>query len=146
MLKRAGVPIHVLPVLLVLAPIAHAGALEDAIETRAQRLVEEKALTIGSDDIAAVGVLPELYERRGFRPAWNPSRIDALMAAIEGAALDGLDPADYHIAELQRLRESAEEPGELADLDVLATDALVRLAYHLYLGKVDPEKLDAHWN
>jgi murein L,D-transpeptidase YcbB/YkuD len=33
-----------------------------------------------------------------------------------------------------------------ADLDVLATDAAIRLGYHLLFGKVDPERLDADWN
>src|SRR5262249_15414177 len=31
-------------------------------------------------------------------------------------------------------------------LDLLLTDAAVRLAYHLRFGKVDPEALDPNWN
>ena len=37
--------------------------------------------------------------------------------------------------------------GELAaEADILATDAVIRLAYHLFFGKVDPEALDPDWN
>jgi hypothetical protein len=34
----------------------------------------------------------------------------------------------------------------VATWPLLLTDAVVRLAYHLRLGKVDPEALDADWN
>ena len=37
-------------------------------------------------------------------------------------------------------------PAMLADFDILLTDALVRLSYHLMFGKVDPERLDPSWN
>ncbi len=33
-----------------------------------------------------------------------------------------------------------------AQYDVLLTEALLRLAYHLSFGKVDPETFDAQWN
>ena len=34
----------------------------------------------------------------------------------------------------------------LAKIDVVLTDALIRLSYHLLMGKVDPESLDKNWN
>jgi murein L,D-transpeptidase YcbB/YkuD len=34
----------------------------------------------------------------------------------------------------------------MADYDLLLTDALIRLAYHLMFGKVDPERIDPNWN
>ena len=37
-------------------------------------------------------------------------------------------------------------PVRVADLDILCTDALMSLAYHLRYGKVDPERLFAAWN
>src|SRR5262245_36998474 len=136
--------------LLALVPAgARAGAIEDAIASRLERLTEQGTLAIGEADLAAAPVLPELYERRGHRAAWTaPGRLDVLLQAIEGAALDGLDPADYHRDELTRRRTAPgdRDVGETADLDLIATDALIRLAYHLYFGKVDPTRLDSHWN
>ena len=41
---------------------------------------------------------------------------------------------------------SALTPAEQADLEVLATDAMLLATYHLYEGKVDPVKLSSQWN
>jgi murein L,D-transpeptidase YcbB/YkuD len=106
-----------------------------------------KAL-IDGEPLASVVVLPELYERRGFRPAWTSlAAADALVRAIRQSADDGLDPADYHLAAIERLRATTPATQETQGrLDLLLTDAAVRLAYHLRFGKVDPEALDADWN
>lgn len=91
------------------------------------------------------------YESSGFEPQWqDPARLDALVAAIAELKYDGLEPLDYHVAELQSfrsdLRARALPPAEQADLDLLATDAMMLGLYHLYFGKVDPEKLSTQWN
>lgn len=134
----------------LVACAAHAGPVEDAIQFRVQSLVDDPSTEIGATRIAAATFLPELYERREYRSAWTQrGRIDALLSAIEDSRLDGFDPVDYHRDELQHLRDQIrrqDDPGAVADLDVVATDALVRLAYHLYLGKVDPVRLDSKWN
>jgi len=44
------------------------------------------------------------------------------------------------------LRAAPETPDTQGRLDLLLTDAAVRLAYHLCFGKVDPEALDPDWN
>jgi len=38
------------------------------------------------------------------------------------------------------------DPALLADFDMLLTDSLIRLGYHLIFGKVDPEDHHTHWN
>ena len=37
-------------------------------------------------------------------------------------------------------------PSERAELDILLTDSIIRLGYHLRFGKVDPNALDPNWN
>jgi murein L,D-transpeptidase YcbB/YkuD len=103
---------------------------------------------IEGDPLASVIVLPELYERRGFRPAWTgPGVADELVRAIHESAAEGLDPADYHLAAIERVRATSPATPEARErLDLLLTDAAVRLAHHLRFGKVDPEALDADWN
>src|SRR5262249_45832747 len=105
-------------------------------------------LVIDGDPIASVVVLPELYERRDFRPAWtSPAVADDVVRAIRESADAGLAPADYHLAAIERLRAATPQtPETQARLDLLMTDGAVRLAYHLRFGKVDPEALDADWN
>jgi murein L,D-transpeptidase YcbB/YkuD len=66
-------------------------------------------------------------------------------------AEDGLNPEYYHLSQLLVLKLRLDEnkspdPLLLADYDILLTDGLVRLCYHLQFGKVDPESLDPAWN
>ncbi len=105
-------------------------------------------VVVDGDALASVVVLPDFYERRGFRPAWTSAAVtDDLVRAIRDSADDGLDPADYHLASIERLRSATSAtPETQAQLDLLLTDAAVRLAYHLRFGKVDPVTLDADWN
>jgi L,D-transpeptidase YcbB len=111
-----------------------------------------KTLKIGAASVASTIVLPDFYERREFRPAWvKRSCVDDLFRAIRDSEADGLDPRDYHLATLEQLRRELEatptpNPTLQADFDILLTDALVRLGYHLMFGKVDPERLDSAWN
>ena len=37
-------------------------------------------------------------------------------------------------------------PADRADFDLLLTDSIIRLGYHLRFGKVDPTELDPNWN
>ena len=69
-----------------------------------------------------------------------------MLAAIRDIGQDGLNPADYNLAALEKLllrqaRQTSPDPARNADLDLLLTDSLIRLGYHLTFGKVDPEAL-----
>jgi murein L,D-transpeptidase YcbB/YkuD len=111
-----------------------------------------KPLKIGEASVASTIVVPDFYERREFRLAWEKrSLIDDVFRAIRDSEADGLDPKDYHLIPLERLRRELEasptpNASMRADFDILLTDALVRLGYHLMFGKVDPERLDPAWN
>ena len=74
-----------------------------------------------------------------------------IQLAIDDLRYDGLDPDDYHVAALQSFRSDLRGgkslvPAGQADLELVATDAMMLSLYHLYLGKVDPEKLSSQWN
>jgi murein L,D-transpeptidase YcbB/YkuD len=92
------------------------------------------------------------YESQRFRPQWRDSgRLGQLVDSLLDLANDGLDPGDYHVDALDTLRgrlqrEKRLPDGEQAALEILATDAMMLGLYHLYLGKVDPEKLSPQWN
>jgi len=105
-------------------------------------------VVVDGEPLASVIVLPDFYQRRAFRPAWtSAAATDGLLRAVRESAADGLDSGDYHLAAIERLRASATTtPETQAHLDLLLTDAAVRLAYHLRFGKVDPEALDPNWN
>ena len=105
-------------------------------------------MRIGRDRIASTTLLPDLYERAGFELLWTrPGAAAGLFAAVRGAEAHGLDPNDYHRPEIERLLAAGRlDAAQRVELDLLLSDALVRLAYHLIFGKVDLERLDPDWN
>jgi murein L,D-transpeptidase YcbB/YkuD len=122
------------------------------IQERVDELLTTGKLDIGYADIASKHWLPDLYERNGYNLLWqDPQNVEDLLNDVGSIAEDGLNPEDYHLSQLLvlklRLDESkSPDPLLLADYDILLTDSLVRLCYHLQFGKVDPESLDPAWN
>jgi murein L,D-transpeptidase YcbB/YkuD len=108
-------------------------------------------LSVGDAAIASQLVVSDFYENRAFRRAWTDSGAVAdLIRAIAEIGQDGLNTRDYHYEALVTLRQEVAGDNvraeQLADLDLLLSDALARLGYHILFGKVDPERLDANWN
>ncbi|ABB23201.1 L,D-transpeptidase family protein [Pelodictyon luteolum] len=92
--------------------------------------------------------LYDLYAPREFRPLWTKRRfVDALLREIDSSATDGLDPDDYHRDAVLRLKHSPPSTlDERVQAELLLSDAFLTLAAHLRYGKVDPLRLDPHWN
>lgn len=94
--------------------------------------------------------LVRFYERREFKPAWDATaKLDGLARAVEGSLRHGLDPEDYHattLAELIAAARTTSDPALAAELELLATDALGRLAFHLRFGKVNAQLIEPKWN
>lgn len=74
-------------------------------------------------------------------PLWSPRQIDALRVHVAAASADGLDPADYLVRELAGLE--AHDP---VARELIATEALARLAFTLRFGKANPAALEPAWN
>jgi L,D-transpeptidase YcbB len=107
--------------------------------------------TIHGERIALPEQVQEFYARRGFRSAWtNPRNAEQLHRALAESYAEGLDPKDYHLPALDELSgptaKAVATDAMRAQYDVLLTEALLRLAYHLSFGKVDPQTFDAQWN
>ena len=130
---------------LLLAAAVHAASVDplgEALRLRVEALRTAGDTRIGAGSAAARALIASLYERRGFSPLWSdPSRATALLRAIEASRTHGLDPGDYHAARL-----SVTPAAIAAERELLLTDAYLRLAYHLYFGKVDPRTLQHGWN
>jgi len=140
-------------ILIVLSDnLLYADEAQEIIRQKAEHIRQFKEMYIADDSISGIFILPSLYERRDFRPAWtNQGNIEALMKLIKDMALEGLNPEDYHLTELQDLREEIDNsPSPTVEsrvnYDIMLSDALVRIIYHLLFGKVDPDRLDANWN
>jgi murein L,D-transpeptidase YcbB/YkuD len=124
----------------------------DLIRTHVEELLVGGRLDVLGQPIASRELLPRIYENREFAPAWTTLRqIDGLLEMIDESYREGLDPNDYHAAALKTVRASMTDvaeldPSERAALDVLLTDSIIRLGYHLRFGKVDANALDSNWN
>ena len=142
---------------LALVCVAQAATLDDEADREAIRIELENLMHNGfvstSDvQIASGELLVEIYERRNFLPAWNDQRqINELISVIRETAADGLDPHDYHLAQVEHVHAELlagrlSEPAQWAAQDILLTDSLIRLGYHQKFGKVNPYDLDPNWN
>lgn len=98
--------------------------------------------------VAAHKLLASFYERRAFAPAWTQAQPLRVLAELVDAAPDhGLEPGDYHAEAVHAaLAGPVPDAWAAADRDLLMTDALVRLAYHLHFGKANPRELYPGWN
>ncbi|MQA92741.1 MAG: L,D-transpeptidase family protein [Gemmatimonas sp.] len=137
-------PLRVVPVLLVAGVLAVPGpgrAQErpvSEVRQRIERLRQDGSISISGVTVHRSSILVELYEGAGFAPIWTgPNAAVDLTEAIRDAAADGLDPADYHLAAIEALGTEAGDAAVGADLDILRSDALLRLSHDLRYGKVD---------
>lgn len=122
----------------------------EVIREHIAQIRDGAAVSVREGHIASVIVLPALYERRDYALVWtDPRAADQLIDILEHIDEDGLDSQDYHLSVLLALRTELSANADAAtraEYDLLLTDSLIRLGYHLQDGKVDPEELDTNWN
>jgi L,D-transpeptidase YcbB len=123
----------------VSAPAAAQDAIALEIKQRIEQLRAVGSLAVGGRTLRGTSELPELYEARSFAPLWMDPRLAAELArAVREAEADGLDPAHYDLSRLELLASATPSAAAAADLDLLRTDALLRLVHDLRRGRVDP--------
>lgn len=141
--------------LLALIPIslmAQQSTEQDIIRGYCESMRQNVSVEINGTAIAMQQIIVEYYERRNFEPGWQEQQdIEHLLQLIDESTLDGLLPEDYHESLLLRYKNIISDydqvPPQLnAEYDLLLSDALLRLIYHMIFGKVDPVRLDQNWN
>lgn len=85
-------------------------------------------------------MLAKLYEGHPSQRLWSPQGLASLNQAIAASADDGLQSRDYYATSLAREELDADTR------DLLASAALMRLAYSLRFGKLNPALFDPDWN
>jgi murein L,D-transpeptidase YcbB/YkuD len=89
------------------------------------------------------------YAQRDFAAAWRSdgtgAEVGSLVGRLGRAAEQGLDSADYPVAQIRALAASPSDPDSLALLDLAATVAFFRYAADLSLGRVVPAAIDTMW-
>jgi len=116
-------------------------ALDVAAELRwrIERLRVTGMLQIGEEVVRKSELMLAVYESNAYRPLWEGAEAaESLRRAVAGAADDGLDPEHYHSSALSE-PDGDDDPSALAELDLLSTDALLRLGHDLRYGRAEPQ-------
>lgn len=105
------------------------------------------------------GTLREFYADRGQRLAWCNDAgkmlpaAGILLDALRQAGDHGLNPEDYSLDRLERMRKEMEEARtgkaavtRWADFDLLLTTAFFRYASDLSTGRVHPDEIHSEWH
>jgi murein L,D-transpeptidase YcbB/YkuD len=123
----------------------------DTIQTKVELIRDQVPLKVGDADIASKTLLPDIYERNQFNAIWTNSKtIATFIEIVEQIHTHGLNPSDYHLDKLRQFRTAVQYDPQnswiVSDFDILLTESLIRLLYHLFYGKVDPVTLYPEWN
>lgn len=150
--RSCGVLLFALLAAFAASAPSRAQQIDELIRSRVEQLRATGMLEAAGGSIASRNVISEIYEARAFAPAWRSvAQVDSLLEVIDESYLEGLDPADYHAAAVRAARDAFRDvdmlaPAERAAVDILLTDSVIRLGYHLRFGKVDPVELEPTWN
>ena len=125
-----------------------------------ERAEPGKPIQVRDFELEKVEEIQRFYANRTFQEVWIQSGILTELAyelrfELKQSQFDGLQPKDYYVDLIDAFFESFEEnkksniansDSELAELDLLLTDAFFKLASHLERGKVDPSRLKSPWD
>ena len=132
-------------VLAVLLPGSAAAQAPEALRARAEQLHDAPATLVAGVRLMRPDAVAHFFGARDFKPAWAiPGSSDEILKAVRSIDRDGLTPADYHLAALERVLGEKTAPADV-DVQLLLTDAVATLIDHVRYGKVKPQTLDRHW-
>jgi murein L,D-transpeptidase YcbB/YkuD len=118
----------------------------EAMRARVEQLHDDRATAIAGVRLTRPDAVSHFFEARDFTPAWAvPAASSDILTAIRAIDRDGLDPADYHLAAIERTLAARTPAGDV-DLQLLLTDAVATLVDDVRYGKVRPQTLDRRWN
>jgi murein L,D-transpeptidase YcbB/YkuD len=124
-------------------------SIEDAVNNDGK--LEDSSIVLTQAGIAKL-----FYEKNGFTPIWCSKEQwlplgDSLLQFIENSELFGLFPVDYHIQELNEIRikfirdssarSDRKDAALWAGADVMLTDAFVRMAKDIKLGRLPQDSV-----
>ena len=133
---------------------------QEELRLTLEKSTQESPAMLRGSRLLKLGEAYQFYAHRNFDPIWSAEgRLTELAYEfrfeLRQSLYDGLQPATYHLALIDSYvatvekREAAKEglvSKELAELELLMTDAFFALAEDLDLGLVNPERLAAKWS
>lgn len=147
------------PIFLFANTVFSPPAIQDQIRLKLENIQPGEGLAVRNQNLNTSEEIHAFYANREFKEAWSSNGVLTEIAyelrfEIKQAEFDGLNPSDYNLPLIEIFFSSFEEnkksntenkAEDLADLDLLLTDAYFYLSTHLELGKVDPAKIDSNW-
>jgi murein L,D-transpeptidase YcbB/YkuD len=106
------------------------------LKRRIDEMRERESVRIGEVVVSSRPLTIAVYESRAFEPLWNRQAATRLLEALAAVRGDGLDPEDYHLTALTAADSLPLDAVHQAELDILRTEALVRVGHDLRFGKV----------
>ena len=124
---------------------------QQIIENRVEASYDNKPVYARNIILFSQVEISKFYSNRSFNLAWeNGKNRQDLITSLERADEEGLLPEDYHLREIRALSNTTAYSKlsalEMADFDLILTDALILYASHLISGKVDQSKLRTEWD
>jgi len=137
----------------------YSSQITDQIRIRLESDQPGKKIEIRGTSLKSIDEIQLFYVDRNFEEIWSKNGILTELAyemrfEIYQSQFDGLNPKDYNIELIELFFSTFESnkksiivnnPGDVADLDLLLSDAFFYLSRHLELGKIDPASLKSHW-
>lgn len=113
-----------------------------------QRLTSGVNTPQNDRDSQDLATLDKFYDQRKFTPAWidhgkPTAKAGLLLTALQKAAQDGLNPADYGVARIATLMERGDSPDALAELEVLLSHGALDYGRDLATGRLAPMSIDS---
>ncbi|MGH7901766.1 MAG: L,D-transpeptidase family protein [Thermodesulfobacteriota bacterium] len=113
-------------------------------------------IKIGDEFVQLSDQLSRFYQLQNYKPVWIQNstvvpQVYAFRDIISKAENEGLKTTDYHLEEISttlNLLANSQDSStirNLADLDLILTDALLLYVSHLINGRIDPEGVDFSW-
>lgn len=116
--------------------------------------LEADTALIQGEAVYQADLISEMYQKGEdfLSPKWShQENTKQLLEAIKAAEHEGLNPEDYHLVGIEALMEKIAEsdqvsPEDVAQLEILLSDAFLLLSSHLAVGKTDPKTIDPQWH
>jgi murein L,D-transpeptidase YcbB/YkuD len=135
-------------------PVTTSDGVLEALRSRLEEAETPGEITLHGEPLLAGSALSDFYLNRFFEPCWTEKshpkqEAYAFLEFLEHVGDEGLDPHHYHFQvledSLQEIDRGAPDAEQLADFDLLMSDAFLVLASHLAKGCINPETIDPDW-
>ena len=117
-------------------------AANDAVAVAIESIVGELYNTGDAVDRKNREAIADFYGERGYQPVWVKDGVltqeaNLLIERLNDAAIDGLDPSDYPVYEL----DGFEDADSVAGAEMQLTETLLKYARHAQGGRLIPSKV-----